>query len=191
MPLPLYINAPYDPLRSNYSLVNTLVLELSRQSLAGGSDGAGRGGAAADDARVAWAGAHAGILDGLAAARVVVRGGLVQVAVVDGGVDGDGDPREHAVGNVLGQLDVLDKGVVVGGGLLEHPAVLLGRRVGDRVERVRRRGLDLLDEGVVKVQLADMLGHAADVGPVLELRDVGLRDEVEVGDAVRVVTRED
>lgn len=119
-----------------------------------------------------------------------MRSSIILVAMISRHVNAHGNPRQHTIRDIVGQLDVIDKGVVVGGGFLEHPAVFGRGGVGDGVGCVGVGGFDFLDEGVVKVELANVLGHTTNVGAVGDYGHVALGDEVEVGDAISIVTRE-
>lgn len=106
-------------------------------------------------------------------------------------VDGHGDPGQESVLEVAAELHVFDVGVVVVGGLLQHPAVNLPAGELDGVGVVRVRRLDGVDERVLKVNLADVQRCAARVGVVGLHCVVVLGDEMEVRDAVVVVAREE
>lgn len=103
----------------------------------------------------------------------------------------DRDPGQQSVGEIATKLHVLDVGVIVGRGLLQHPAVNLPAGKGNVVGVVRVGGLDGVDQGVLKVYLPDVQRGAARVRVVGLHRVVVLGDEVEVSDAVVVVAGEE
>lgn len=172
-----------------YQPIPNSVLHLGRQSLISGSNSTRRL-CRANCTRVTRPSPLTRALNTHAAARIVMRSSIILVAMISCHVDAHRDPGQHTVRDVVRQLDVVDKRVVVGGGLLEHPAVFGWGGVGDRVGGVGVGGFDFLDEGVVKVELANVLGYAADVGSVGDYGHVALGDYVEVGDAICVVARE-
>lgn len=125
------------------------------------------------------------------ATTLVVRSSRRQICgVIAAQVDGHRDPGQQTVREVATELHVLDVGVVVVGGLLEHPAVDLPAGELDGVGVVRVRRLDGVDERVFKVDLADVQRGAARVRVVRLHGVVVLGDEVEVGNAVVVVAGE-
>lgn len=135
----------------------------------------------------------------LVAGRVLNTASVVQVSVGrqvgvvhTAQIQCDGDPSEKTILNVVCQLDVFDKRIVIGGGLFQHPSVELPCRVVDCVGVVGVSCLNLLDERVVKVQLTDVqrCGILSPIGVVGEYSVVGLHNQVEMCDSVVVVTRE-
>lgn len=100
------------------------------------------------------------------------------------------DPRQQAILNVVRQLHILHKRVIVRRGLLQHPPVQLPRCELDGVGVVRVGGLDGVDERVVEVQLTDVQRRAGRVRVVGLQCHVGLHHDVQVRHAAFIVAGE-
>lgn len=129
---------------------------------------------------------------GNTAALVVVGGGVGLGGLVGGKVDEDSEIGEDAVGEeVLTQHDVVDEGVVLGGGLLGVDAVVLVECQALRVGDVGLVELDGRDQALVEEELADVVGHAvSQVRVVGQYRRVRRAEHVDVRCAASVVARE-
>lgn len=114
----------------------------------------------------------------------------VALAVAGRDVDGNGDPGEEAVLEVVAELDVVEDGVNGGGLVGEDGVVGVGGDL-DGVVAVRRQRLDVVDELLVPEQVAHEGVVAARHGAVLQLRRANVRDDVRVRRAARVVAREE
>lgn len=111
--------------------------------------------------------------------------------LVGGEVDEDGEVGEDAVLELAAEDDVVDEGVVLGGGLLGVDAVVLveGQALG--VGEVGLVELDGRDQALVEEELADVVGLAVrQVRAVGQHRRVLRAHHVDVRGPARVVTGE-
>lgn len=131
-------------------------MSSSASYLRGGATGtAGTAGAAGETAAAAAVGNTS---------RLVVGGRGRDRAGV-GRVDAERQPAQEAVLDGVAQQHVLDDGVARGGPLEEEAVLRVGRELLG-VGGVYRVGLDLVDEGLVEVDLADVGGRQVDEGVV-------------------------
>lgn len=117
--------------------------------------------------------------------------GVVRV-VLSSGVDSNLDPSEDAILQLVTKVRVVEDRV--GGGsisLLGKDTVDLVVGLRDLVGVVRVGGLNLLDQVLVVEELTDVRGVAAGEGVVGEQGGVQVGDDVVVGGAAVVVTREE
>lgn len=118
--------------------------------------------------------------------------GVVRV-VVGGGVDGDLDPSEDTILNLVTEVGVAQDWV--GGGrsisLLLEDTVDLVVGLGNLVGVVGVGGLDLLNEILVVEELSNVGGVATSKGVVGQESGVDVSNDVVVGSAAVIVTREE
>ena len=124
------------------------------------------------------------------ATLVVVGGSLAVLGVVGRGVDEDGDVHEEAVVERVAETHVVDKRVVVDGGLADADAILRVEGKALCVGRVGLQGLDLGDEVLIEEELADVRRRPAvrHVRVVRQESGAVSRHQVDVRRAARVVT---
>lgn len=110
--------------------------------------------------------------------------------VVTTQIQRNSDPRQQTILNIVRQLHVLHKRVIVRRGLLQHPPVHLPRRKRNRVGIVRVRRLHTLHKQVVKVQLPNMQRRGPSIRIVWLHRIIRLHNHMQVRDAAVIMARE-